>query len=595
MPVSRNFAAGLSQEVMDNTNSLVYLYRMMSVGFARSYFATFGVALAGFLAGVVGCSNDTSVAGNSAETGSPELASIEGRLYLGEGVASMARVSIVPKDFNVFDDSVGIFGETDERGSYRLTGVAAGTYSLEAVAVSGERLLVQDVVVSDHDSVVIQDDTLKVPGYAMLKSEMADGAEGVITAVGTTIYREVSVSGGMILVDSLPAGELDLRLSLGGNVELYKNLKVTPQDTAKVGFDAEPVATVDTVVMRFVAPLAAPKGSVDSLMGFVSDIPLALRLTPENCNFDTLAGMDGRWEVRRINAGGVASKKLPITSGYFDSLAQEAVFWVNVDSLNLEDSLELVFNNALTSGFALDVFPTNRAYNMVWHFDDGIAPITDWAEKQNFPGTAFKVSLVDGVVGSGVKMSATSALVADHSAEADSSLHGDLVFGTEDVFSFSLWIRLDNLGEEQLIFEKAGEYELRYVPDSGFVVNFYHLASGVVSDDVADTASYKLSWTSGSEGLKAASWVYVAFSKLSMDGLGNGNSCLFVNSSKVEKPVLSDWDGVRGEAADFRIGGFAGAIDEVFVGGSYRENSWTYMTYLNQKPSDYWPVLVAKF
>lgn len=226
---------------MDNTNSLVYLYRMMSVGFARSYFATFGVALAGFLAGVVGCSNDTSVAGNSAETGSPELASIEGRLYLGEGVASMARVSIVPKDFNVFDDSVGIFGETDERGSYRLTGVAAGTYSLEAVAVSGERLLVQDVVVSDHDSVVIQDDTLKVPGYAMLKSEMADGAEGVITAVGTTIYREVSVSGGMILVDSLPAGELDLRLSLGGNVELYKNLKVTPQDTAKVGFDAEPV------------------------------------------------------------------------------------------------------------------------------------------------------------------------------------------------------------------------------------------------------------------------------------------------------------------------------------------------------------------
>ena len=55
--------------------------------------------LAGFVALFVGCSSDSQVAGNSAETGSPELAGI---LMLDGGKpAAHARVQCVPGDYNI--------------------------------------------------------------------------------------------------------------------------------------------------------------------------------------------------------------------------------------------------------------------------------------------------------------------------------------------------------------------------------------------------------------------------------------------------------------------------------------------------------------
>jgi hypothetical protein len=56
------------------------------------------------------------------------------------------------------------------------------------------------------------------------------------------------------------------------------------------------------------------------------------------------------------------------------------------------------------------------------------------------------------------------------------------------------------LDKEQIIFEKAKEYALLYVPEKGFVVEVYHVAD---SSDVLDTASYKVSWASGTDGIKA--------------------------------------------------------------------------------------------
>lgn len=582
---------------------------------AKLRFLTAGIALAGFVASLVGCSSDSKVAGNSAETGSPELASVEGLLYL-EGLkpASLARVNVIPRDFDVYDDTVYILGSADEKGFYSLKDVKAGKYSLEAFMESGERLLVQDLVVTDSDSVVVASDTLKVPGTALLKveTEAKDGTRGVVTAIGTTIYREVVIENGIVLVDSLPAGNLDLRLILDGDIKLYyDDLKVRTKDTVRVGFEseiAEPdtievdstvtdtVAAIDTLVMRFIAPMALPEGSLDSLVNFVSDIPLALRLTPENCNFEALAGMDGRWEVQRVKLDGSRSKKLPIATGYFDTLAQEAVFWVSIDSLNLDDSLELRFDNTLASGFALDVFPTNRAYTAVWHFDDGLDPVTDGAEKCNFPGTATGVKLADGVVGSGLDMTVDGYVIADGSAKADSTLHSDFVYDVLGLFNFSLWVRLDDLSKEQIIFEKSDkEYGLRFDPEAGFVVDVYHVATEVASDSGAkDTSSYKVSWSSGNEGLVAGEWTYVAFSKHGFSKAGNGQGTLFVNDRKVEAFVKLPWDGKRGSAADFKLGGFAGAVDEFMIGGAYREDSWVYLTYLNQKPVNYWPALVAE-
>jgi hypothetical protein len=357
--------------------------------------------------------------------------------------------------------------------------------------------------------------------------------------------------------------------------------------------------TVQTLVnyplieYTFVAPLALPEGK-DTLSSFVSDIPLALRLTAENSDIDTLARLQGRWEVVRISKEGKRSKKLPIVNSVFDE--KEAIFWVSVDSLNVSDSLELSFNNALESGYAHDVFPTNRSYSLVYHFDSG-TDINDDAEKGYFNGslTATETGTetvanlnADGVLGTSIALDATISITATNSAKVDSTRKVNLSFDGKQ-FCFSLWVNLESL-KQQTIFEKANEYALRYDPDQGFVVEFYHVATEKAGDERAtDTVSYKQTWTSGTKGIEAGKWIFIAFSKHSIP-----QTNYFINGTKIEvEETRSDWDGNR-ELADFKIGGFTGKMDELMLGSAFRDDSWTRLTYFNQKPTDSWPKLSAR-
>ena len=150
-------------------------------------------------------------------------------------------------------------------------------------------------------------------------------------------------------------------------------------------------------------------------------------------------------------------------------------------------------------------------------------------------------------------------------------------------------------------FEKAKEYALLYVPEKGFVVEVYHVAD---SSDALDTASYKVSWASGMDGIKAGEWTYVAFSRRAFE-----QTVFYVNDAKVSVSLeKSDWDDTKvtfslepsdrsdsvGVRAYFEVGGFTGKLDELMVGGCFRDDTWTRLTYLNQKPENYWPVLSKK-
>ena len=238
---------------------------------------------------------------------------------------------------------------------------------------------------------------------------------------------------------------------------------------------------------------------------------------------------------------------------------KEAIFWVSVDSLNVSDSLELSFNNALESGYAHDVFPTNRSYSLVYHFDSE-TDIKDDAEKGYFDGslTAAETGTetvtsrnADGVLGTSIALDATTSIIATNSAKIDSTRKVNLSFDGKQ-FCFSLWVNLESL-KQQTIFEKANEYALRYDPDQGFVVEFY----------ATDTVSYKQTWASGTEGIEAGKWIFIAFSKHSIP-----QTNYFINGTKIEaEETRSDWDGNR-KLADFKIGGFNGKIDELMLGSA---------------------------
>ena len=536
-----------------------------------------------------GCSSDSHIAGNSAETGSPELAGI---FLLDNGKpAAFARVHCVPSDFDAASSELpaAYTTETDSTGYYSLDSIPAGTYAVETFhEESGKRFLVQNVSITEDDSIAVSD-TLRAPGSVEIafNSLIEDGTSAVVTIPGTTILRKVTVFGQKAIIDSLPTDTLGLRIYIENDTLDYGDVYVKSDTTVQT------LVNYPHIEYTFVAPLTLPEGE-DTLSSFVSDIPLALRLTAENSDIDTLARLQGRWEVVRISKDGKRSKKLPIVNSVFDE--KEAIFWVSVDSLNVSDSLELSFNNALESGYAHDVFPTNRSYSLVYHFDSG-TDIKDDAEKGYFDGslTATETGTetvanlnADGVLGTSIALDVTTSITATNSAKIDSSRKVNLSFDGKQ-FCFSLWVNLESL-KQQTIFEKANEYALRYDPDQGFVVEFYHVATEKTGEESAtDTTSYKQTWTSGTKGIEAGKWIFIAFSKHSIP-----QTNYFINGTKIEaEETRSDWDGNR-EFADFKIGGFTGKMDELMLGSAFRDDSWTRLTYLNQKPEDSWPKLSAR-
>ena len=537
------------------------------------------VGLAGVISAfcLTACSSHDTTAGNSAETGSPELAGI---LVLDGGKPAVhARVQCVPGDYNIIAASEAeqvlpsaFETETDEIGNYEFDSIPSGSFTLEAFhQESGQMLLVQNLS-AEQDEPLTVNDTLQGPGTVKLlvSGEFRENQSGEAIVIGTTIRRSVSVQNGKIVVDSLPADTFELVVYMDGMDPFeFKDVSVKPEETTVWG---------DSVTYTFKAALALPEG-IDSLGTVVSDFPLAIRLT--EIAFDSAEVVNGRWEAVRISQDGNRSKKLPIARTYFDASAKEAVFWVSVDSLNVSDSLEIHFDNTMDPAYAKDVFPTNRSYSLVWHYDSGLEPVGDGAEKGYFEGLPTGAVAADGVVGKGAKLDEGDVIVAENSSVADSSRKVNLNYDGSGYFCFSVWVKLESLESEQTIFKKSKEYALRYVPEKGFVVDLW------VPDSSSDSVKY--AWLSGMSDIKAGEWEYVAFSRHTIS-----QSNFYVNDRKIEtEPEQIAWTGVR-DVADFEVGGFTGMIDELMLGGCFRDDDWTRLTYLNQRPENYWPALSAR-
>ena len=545
--------------------------------FCKNIKAVTVASLAAFMAFFAGCSSDSHVAGNSAETGSPELAGI---LVLDGGKpAAHARVQCVPGDYNIVAASEAELvlpsafeTETDENGNYEFDSIPSGNFNLEAFhQESGQMLLVQNLSAEEDEPLAVND-TLRNSGTVKLlvPGEFRENQGGEAIVIGTTIRRRVSVQNGKIVVDSLPADTFELVIYMDKLFPVgFENIAVQPNKTTVWG---------DSVTYTFKAPLALPD-EIDSLGTVVSDFPLAIRLTKNEIAFDSAEVVNGRWEAVRISQDGNRSKKLPIAQTYYDAQTKEAVFWVRVDSLNVSDSLEIHFDNTMDPAYAKDVFPTNRSYSLVWHFDSGLAPVNDGAEKGYFEGLPTGAESADGIVGKGAKLDEGDVIVAENSSAVDSSRKVNLNYDGSEYFCFSVWVQLESLGKEQTVFEKAKEYALRYDPEKGFVVNLW----------VPDSVNYLYSWASGTSGIKAGEWIYIAFSRHTTSQV-----IFYLNENKIEsEPEQIAWGGAR-DLRDFMVGGFTGSVDELMLGSCFRDNAWTRLTYLNQRPENYWPVVTAK-
>lgn len=543
------------------------------------------------------CSSESSYAGgNSAETGSPELAGI---LTLADGSpARYARVNCVPKGFDMAKD--GILDESfmtaaDSLGFYSFDSVPGGAFSLEAVHdESGNRLLVRDVSQDVHTL----DRTLEQPGVAVIPAglDAPDSSVVLVTSPGTTILRKAMVIGGAVFVDSLPKSDLELHVLFDSEEVVVEQITVLPGDTVWIAEKADEgrdslqpadTAAQEPAVFTYVAPLALKEGvrpGLDSL----DDFPMAVRLNLAQDEMDSLDKLTGRWEAYRISANGVRSSALPISLSAKDNDFGQMVFWVSLDRMNFDDSLELVFDSSKEPAFANDVFAKSKRYSVVWHFDDGL--FTTAAEQGLYSFESPNVK-GEGVVSNGAAFGDVFPSMPS-SLASDSGVVQNLDIDPYNKFFVSLWVRIDDINKEQVIFTRGDSaYTLSYVPGLGFVADLYHKAT--MEGD--DTNSFYWRFISGDSVVRAWSWTHVG---VSAHGINGG---LYVNGALVAFGDIWDWDGQRNEDADFCFGHdcngerpLVGAVDEFVLGGLDRDESWFYLSFLNQRSEDFWPVFTRR-
>lgn len=545
------------------------------------------------------CSNETSYAGgNSAETGSPELAGV---LALADGSpARYARVNCVPQSFNMAKENSldeAFVTVADSLGFYSFDSVPGESFSLEAVHdESGNRLLVRDVSQDVHTL----DRTLEQPGVAFIPAglDAPDSSVVLVTSPGTTILRKAMVIGGSVFVDSLPRSDLELHVLFDTEEVVLEQITIVPGDTVWVA-ERTPVAdslpekadeghdSLQPAVFTYVAPLALKEGvrpGLDSL----DDFPMAVRLNLVQGEMDSLDKLTGRWEAYRISANGARSSALPISLSANDKDFGQMVFWVSLDRMNFDDSLELVFDSSKEPAFANDVFAKSKRYSVVWHFDDGLFTT---AAEQGFYSFESPNVKGEGVVSNGAAFGDVFPSLSS-SLASDSGVAQNMDIDPYDKFFVSLWVRIDDINKEQVIFTRGDSaYTLSYVPGLGFVANLFHKAT--MEGD--DTNSFYWRFVSGDSVVRAWSWTHVG---ISTSGINGG---LYVNGALVAFGDIWDWDGQRNEVADFCFGHdcngerpLVGAVDEFVLGGLNRDESWFYLSFLNQRSEDFWPVFTRR-
>lgn len=539
--------------------------------------------------------SDAKTAGNSAETGSPELAGV---LFLEKGaLAKHAHLQCIPQEFDVFHDTVQDAFKTvsDKNGAYSFHSLTDGIYTLEAFhPETGERLLVQKLELIEGKTLFL-DDTLHAPGSVKiyLDHSQENGVKGRAIVLGTSILRELRILDNYFVVDSLPSGLLHLVVYLDDSdstVLYYDNLQIPSGTTLILNETLEK----QPLVLQYPFSMLLPEGLDSSLVVGSSDIPLILRLDSHTINFDSLITLSGRWHVTRILTDGSRSKELPISLHRIDSVAKEVLLWVRIDSLNGNDFLEIVFDEKLEPTFAMDVFPTNRSYSAVWHFDDGPSTIEDSAEKQGHTAVGYNLKETEGVIGRALSFNGIDAYaVVDPSRIEDSVLGHSLNFSVSDDFSFSLWVKLEDIEKAQTLFSKGiHNYSLRFVPDSGFVFEMFSEPT-MNADSSVEMAGYRTLCMGGNNLIEKGKWIFVAFTTR------NEVQTLFVNDSIFTDLKKIEWNGERDEGIDFQMGRMFdatvgseylfGSLDELFISSGGRTQQWIYAIYFNQNPEILWP------
>lgn len=516
------------------------------------------------------CSS-SKIAGTS-EQGNARITAV---VYNTDGSpASGVSVHLRRTDFFKTDSSnepVGrtiVDATTGSDGSFAIDSIDTGSYFIEVNDNSSKAVLLQ-CSIGTYDTISLDNDTLKA--YSVIK--------GKIESPSAEIHRCVQVKGlerlievaddGSFTISDMPAGQFTLQIitvDTSTNPLVFQNIVTQPAQITLLPFDGWLFSK--SVYLNTTSSGAAVTADVH-------DFPVLVRLNSSNFTFGE-AKSDGS-DIRFIKSS-TDSTILPSEIERWDPQTGYSEIWVRVDTVHGNanvPSFIMQWGNpaAEKTGDFRPVFDNRSGFAGVWHLSTFDNSQTPDATPNGLTGTATRVGSTEGMIGkAGSFNNNQRSFITIQNSET-----GVLNFPVNGNYSISVWVNSDSIANNRVIVGKGDlQYYLRIHSLNWHFAEYHNSPSR--------------GWEFTSSPYTFGKWVYLCGVRkdtaqyLYVDGV-----C--VDSSK---SIMSDNDGARNETFNLDIGHrllpdgsdglfFSGALDELRVCSTSRDNNWIRLCYMNQR------------
>lgn len=369
------------------------------------------------------------MAGNGSEV---ENAVVLGRVVLPDGEpAAGVRIQLLPEGHDPRKhaapggSSVGVTGKD---GSFRL-GSKAGAYNVYAVHGKGFRLLLTGLDLKERTEHQAGSRRMDEPGSIRMALPARAKAGDYVYLPGTPLAAAVDSSGirsGFVQVDSVPAGRISkVVLAAADTVSgLGSDVAVAARGLTELPYTAWKHEGVISIRVRDVAGGIAER---------VTGIPLLVRLDAANFDF-TESNRPSGGDLRFTRDDG---KPLPWHVQSWDAAGSRARIWVRLDTVfaeSTEQKFRMYWGAPDTAKVpapgASKVFAAAEGWVGAWHLDAlpqgspasfpsaGTGPrafaqgALATADSAAAPDTGVGVHPAHGIIGSGVHLNGSNALLA---------------------------------------------------------------------------------------------------------------------------------------------------------------------------------------
>jgi hypothetical protein len=482
-----------------------------------------------------------------------------------------AIVVILPESYNPVTDGpppVQMLDTTDSNGVYSLGVNNRGMYTVSASdPVKKTKLLLSDIPVALDSLITVAPGRIAPCGSISVTLPTTEyaGVKSYIYIPGTRIYLFCNEQGEELLLDSVPQGVVpqiafsSLNPAIQTKVLRY-NVPVMSNITTNVRH-TEWNRSKDIVLNTSSDGANVP--------GTVTNVPVLIRLTGDNFDFASTHAGGSDLMFTKSDA-----TPLPCYIERFDSTAQRADIWVNVDTIHGNSKTQRLYmywdntsNDKPT--YSKEVFDTSYGFAGVWHMSENTSSVnvlqdcTPNGYHAQINGITIPYGSTNGMVGGAMRLDGVDDYIDAGNVDAGQN------------YSISAWVKIDTSGIAQRFIFKDSSYTLWF--------------------DNRDTAGIRVEHMTNStwwRGIRQDGGAYVPMLRdtwYHLLGTYDGSVVrLYVNGVEVSRsnpidlpPVNTTTSLVFGRYRDSDY--VNGIIDELRIERIARSADWILLNYMNQR------------